>query len=154
VTLAAGVLAGATAFALSVPGIDRSTSRRALPFVTALVWAGLLAVLLANGGQPAQRLMAFPVNWPCGYKILGFSVIFGGAILVLLRRAAPLDFVWTGSLAALAATAMAAAATQLVCPVDDPAHQLVGHVVPVIVLAAAGTAIGVRALNWLRPAGR
>jgi hypothetical protein len=56
---------------------------------------------------------------------------------------------WTASLAALASSALAAAATQLICPVDDPAHQLVGHVVPVAIIAVAGTVIGRRALNWL-----
>jgi hypothetical protein len=69
-----------------------------------------------------------------------------------LRRAAPLELTWTAALAALSSTALAAAATQLICPVDDPAHQIVGHVVPVTVLALLGTVIGFRALNWVRSA--
>jgi hypothetical protein len=148
-TAGAGVLAGAAAFVLSVPGAERSRIHRFLPVVCAIAWSLLLGVVLANGGRPFGRLLAFPVNWPCGYKILAFSVVFGSALLVALRRAAPLEPTWTASLGALASSALAAAATQLICPVDDPAHQLVGHVVPVAIIAVAGTVIGRRALNWL-----
>ena len=68
----------------------------------------------------------------------------------MLRRAAPLRQAWTGALATLAAAALGAAATQVLCPIDDPAHQLVGHVLPVILLAIAGTIAGRRAFDWLR----
>jgi hypothetical protein len=147
-TVGAGVLAGAAAFVLSVPGAERSRTQRFLPPACAMAWALLLGVLLVNGGRAVDRLLAFPVNWPCGYKIFTLSVVFGSALLVALRRAAPLEPARTAAFAALAASALAAAATQLVCPVDDPAHQLVGHVLPVIMLAVAGTVIGYPMLNF------
>jgi hypothetical protein len=50
---------------------------------------------------------------------------------------------------ALAAVALGAAATQFICPLDDPAHQLVGHVLPVAFLAVFGAIAGRRSLNWL-----
>ena len=149
-TLSTAILAAAAAFVLSVPGAERSRVQRVLPWVALGGWAVLLAALLVSGGDPVARVLAFPVNWPCGYKILGFSLISGTALFVALRRAAPLERLWTASVAALAATAFGAVATQFVCPVDDPAHQLVGHVLPVIVLAAIGTAIGVRSLDGVR----
>jgi hypothetical protein len=149
-TAAAGIFAGAAAFVLSVPGAERYRAQRIIPFICAIAWTLLLGVLLIGGGRGVERLVAFPVNWPCGYKILAFSVIFGSALLIGLRRAAPLELIWSAALAALSSTALAAAATQLICPVDDPAHQIVGHVVPVTVLAILGTLIGFRTLNWRR----
>jgi hypothetical protein len=68
----------------------------------------------------------------------------------MLRRAAPLRLGWVAALATLAAVALAAAATQFICPIDDPAHQLVGHVLPVVVLAIGGAIGGRRSLDWLR----
>ena len=43
---------------------------------------------------------------------------------------------------------VAAVATQLICPVDDPAHLIVGHVVPVAFLSAWGAMVGRRWLDW------
>jgi len=146
-TLLTALLAAIAAFVLSVPGAERTKAQRIVPFVAVCAWAALLGTLLIAGGDPVARVIAFPVNWPCPYKILGFSLVPGFALFALLRRAAPLEPMWSASLAALAATAFGAVATQLICPVDDPAHQIVGHVLPVIVLAMAGTAIGFRALD-------
>jgi hypothetical protein len=153
-TLAAGLFAGAAAFMLSVPAAEHYRAQRIVPFVLAIAWTLLLGYLLIGGGRGVERLLAFPVNWPCSYKILAFSVIFGTALLIGLRRAAPLEPTWTAALAALSSTALAAAATQLICPIDDAAHQIVGHLVPVIVLALLGTVIGFRTLNWRRSARR
>ena len=146
ITLITAVLAGVAAFVLSVPG-EHPKAQRIVPFVAAGAWAALLGTFLIAGGNPVARVAAFPVNWPCGYKILGFSVIPGFTLFALLRRAAPLEPVLNAALAALAAAGLGAVATQLICPVDDPAHQLVGHVLPVVVLATVGTAIGFRTLD-------
>jgi hypothetical protein len=150
ITLLTAVLAAVAAFVLSVPGAERTKAQRIMPFVAVCAWTALLGTFLIAGGDPVARVIAFPVNWPCGYKILGFSIVPGFVLFALLRRAAPLEPVWNASLAALAATALGAAATQFICPVDDPAHQLVGHVLPVVVLAAAGTIAGYQSLrkNW------
>jgi hypothetical protein len=149
ITLASALLAASAAFALTIPGAERSRAQRVLPLAAVSGWALFLAVLVITGGDAVARVLAFPVNWPCGYKILGFSLVSGGALFVGLRRGAPLEPTWTACLAALAATAFAAVATQLVCPVDDPAHQLVGHVLPVVVLMTIGAALG---SGVLRPA--
>jgi hypothetical protein len=146
-TLLTALLAAAAAFVLSVPGAERSRVQRMLPFVAGGAWVALLSALLIAGGNSAARVLAFPVNWPCSYKIFGFGLIPGIALVTLLRRAAPLQPVWSTFLAALASTALGAAATQFICPVDDPAHQLVGHVLPVIVFAVVGTIVGYRALE-------
>jgi hypothetical protein len=68
----------------------------------------------------------------------------------MLRRAAPLRLGWSAALATLAGMGLGAAATQLICPIDDPAHQLVGHLLPAAVFVVIGTIAGRRVIDWLR----
>jgi hypothetical protein len=65
----------------------------------------------------------------------------------MLRRASALQPRWTAGLATLAAAALAAVAVQLICPIDDPAHQIVSHVTTVLVLVAVGALAGRQALT-------
>ena len=62
----------------------------------------------------------------------------GWVLLPMLRRAAPLRRAWSAALATLASVAFGAAATQFHLSIDDPAHQLVGHVLPVALLGLGG----------------
>jgi hypothetical protein len=135
-TVFAAALASVAAFSMSVPDADRSMLQQIVAYAAFASWVVVLAALLVAGGHATARLRAFPVNWPCSAKILGFSLLPAATLFVSLRRAAPLQLVQSAALAALGATALGAVATQFICPVDDPAHQLVGHVVPVVVLFA------------------
>jgi hypothetical protein len=121
-----------------------------MPLVAGGVWALALVVLLTTGGDPVQRVLALPFHWACLIEIVGLSIVPGWALFAMLRRAAPLQRAWSAALATLAAVALAAVATQIICPVDDPAHQLVGHVLPVALRSVWGAIVGRRWLNWLR----
>ena len=139
-------------FVLSVPGAERSPLRRGVPIAAGLMWVSGLIVLLTAGGNSGQRLTALPIHAACIIEIAGFGLLVGWPLFAMLRRAAPLHQAWTAALATLAATALGAAATQFICPIDDPAHQLVGHFLPVLVFSVAGTFAGRRWLDWLRTA--
>lgn len=149
-TFATALLAAAGALVLSVPGAERSVLQRVAPLVIGGLWAVALVVLLTAGGDAVRRLLQWPFHWACLIEIAALGVIPGWALFGMMRRAAPLDRAWSGALATLAAVSIAAVATQLLCPVDDPAHQLVGHVLPVAVLSMLGAFAGRRYLNWLR----
>ena len=82
-----------------------------------------------------RRVLALPFHVACLIEIAGLSLVPGWALFAMLRRAAPLRRAWSGALATLAAVALGAAATQFLCPIDDPAHQLVGHLLPVAILS-------------------
>ena len=149
-TLGTALLSAAGAFVLSVPGIERSPLQRAVPLLAGGVWALVLVVLLTTGGNPVQRILALPFHWACVIEIVGLSIVPSWVLFVMLRRAAPLRRAWSAAFATLAAVALAAVATQVICPLDDPAHQLVGHLLPVALLSLSGTIVGRRWLNWLR----
>lgn len=146
-TLATGLVAAASAMTLSVPGAERTPFPRIASVTLALVWLMTLVVRLAAGGDAWARLAALPNHWACVAEIVALSMMSGWVFLVMLRRAAPLRPRWTAGLATLAATALGAAAVQLICPIDDPAHQIVSHVATIVVLVVVGTLAGRRALS-------
>ena len=148
-TLVTALLSAAGAFVLSVPGAERSPLQRVVPLLAGGVWALVLVVLLTTGGDPMRRVLALPFHWACLIEIAGLSVVPAWVLFAMLRRAAPLRRTWSAALATLAAVALGAVATQFICPIDDPAHQLVGHFLPVAFLSVVGAIAGHRWLNWL-----
>ena len=149
VLIAVGLIAASAAFVLSVPGAERTSAWRVGAILLAVGWALMFVGRLIAGGDAWTRLAAFPNHWGCVSRITALSLLSGVALYVMLRRAAPLQRAWSSALATLAATGFAAAATHIMCPVDDPAHHIASHVLPVTLLAIVGTVVGRR---WL--AGR
>jgi hypothetical protein len=149
-TIATGIAAAASALLLGIPGAERSPAQRSVALLLLAGWVASLAVMLVSGGAAMERLLALPVHAACAVEIAGFALVPGWALFNMLRHAAPLKRAWTAVLAALAATALGAAATQIVCPLDDPAHHLVGHMMPVVLFTIAGAAARQRSLIWLR----
>ena len=151
-TIATSLLAAASALVLAIPGAEQSPfQQRMAPLIAGSAWAIGLAYLLTTEGASARRLLEWPFHLLCLIEIVGLGLIPGFALLSMLRRAAPLQRAWSGALAALAAVALGAAATQFLCPLDDPAHQLVGHLFPVVGLSMVGALAGRRYLNWMNP---
>lgn len=148
-TIATALISAASALVLSVPGAERSAWQRVLPLLMGGLWALTLVVLLTGGGNPVQRLLLWPLHWLCVIEITALGIVPALALFTMLRRAAPLRRYWSAALATLASVAIGAAATQFLCPLDDPAHQLVGHLLPVAVLSMLGALAGHRFLNWL-----
>ena len=149
-TIGTALLSAASALVLGVPGAERWVWQRVLPLTAGVVWALALVYLLMIEGAALRRLQQWPFHWLCLIEIVGLSIGPSWALVVMLRRAAPVRRAWAGALATLAAVAVGAAATQFLCPLDDPAHQLVGHAFPVAVLALLGALVGRRYLNWMR----
>ncbi|HYN05982.1 MAG TPA: NrsF family protein [Vicinamibacterales bacterium] len=148
-TIAIGILAAAAALVLGIPAAERTRLQRWLPLVAAGAWAGLLGRDVLLGGSVAARLLQLPIHLACILEIAGLAILPGLILFGMLRRSAPLRLEWAAGLSGLAALAVAAAGTQLICPVDDPAHLFIGHFIPVAGLAIVGAVLGRRRLNWL-----
>jgi hypothetical protein len=147
-TLVTACVAAAAAFILSVPGAERSPLQRVVPFVAGGVWAVMLVDSLRARGNAVERLLALPLHAACIAEIVGLGAVLAWVLFNMLRRAAPIDRTWCAALATLAAVALSAAATQIICPIDDPAHQLIGHFAPVAVLVILGAVAGRGRLEW------
>ena len=108
-----------------------------MPLAAVLGWA---ALVLSSGWHDAS------IGWRCILRLSLFSLAPAGAALFMLRQAAPLSPRWTGGLALLAVSSLAMLGTQLVCPKDGPAHLLLWHLAPALLVALAGASLGRRLL--------
>lgn len=143
--LVAMIFSAGAALVASVPGAERSPLVRAVPILALAGWLGLWLVLALSSTHVGRVF-----HTACAIEILGIAIVCGLALFVMVRRAAPLRPGWTAAMACLAAVTIGAAATQIICPVDDATHQLVGHVLMAIVVGAAGTLVGRRAIHLSR----
>ncbi len=148
--LIATVSGAAAALVMSVPGAERSPRQRVLPIAAAVAWVGTWLLMMVT--SPAGQTRLFHAG--CAIEIAVLSVVSGWALLTMTRRAAPLQPGWTAGIAAIAAVTVASAATQVICPVDDPAHQLVGHVLIAAAVGLAGFVVGRGRLVWRRSGTR
>ena len=139
--LATGITSAASALVLSIPGAERSPAQRGIPLALFAGWGLSLTAMVVSGGQALSRVTALPIHVACIVEIAAFALVTGWALFRMVRRAAPLSRTWIAVLASLAAAALGAVATQLVCPIDDPAHHLVGHLTPAALIAVFGAAV-------------
>jgi hypothetical protein len=141
--LLATISSAAAAFVSSVPGAERSPLQRIVPIAAAVAWpAAWLTLIPANIDSNGTRVF----HSGCAIEIAGLASVSGWALVAMLRRAAPLGPGWTAGMASLAAVTIASAATQVICPIDDRAHQLVGHVLVAAGVIVAASVIGRRLL--------
>jgi hypothetical protein len=128
-----------TALQLSVPGADQRAWTRWWPllFLGALVAVTaaelMMVAVVGDAGAPFY-------GWRCVRKLTFVGVLPAFGAIVLIRRAAPLDPVWTALLGLAAAGAAGALTSELACPVRFPMHVMLWHVLPIVVYAAVGTA--------------
>lgn len=139
---AAGIAAGASAFALSVPRTHRLTATPWLPVAALVAWSGGLAI--ESLAAPARAAL----HISCVLKTVAFAAVPAVSIVWMLRRAAPIARTWTALLAGIAGGALGALATQLACGVDAAPHHLYSHVAPAIVAAACTMLLARPLLRW------
>ena len=135
--LSLSALAGLGLMRLRIPGLATGARAARPALALGFAWIAVLAIELFAPG-PASTLGARALCW---LQVLVFSLPPLAGALALARRAAPLERGWTGLLAGLAAGSLPALAMQLGC-MDEPLHALIAHLGPVLLVAAAGAALG------------
>jgi hypothetical protein len=145
------VLAALAAFQLSVPGHPRVWAL--LPLPATLVWvAASGAGCLRSWLIPDVHLATMNEEKDCLLFIVGLSVPLSVLLIVMLRRAFPLD---PGPIAALAGLASAAAAASLLLlfhPFDASATDLTVHAFAVGLVVGANRIFGGRSLEIVKKA--
>jgi hypothetical protein len=135
---AAGVLLAGQALRHAVPGME---SER----VAGVLGLGALggALLLREPIQGALSMEAFvALGAPCAGTALGLAAGPWAALVIALRRGAPLSAARAGALAGGAAAVLAFLLLRLRCPVDEVLHVVAWHALPVVVAGVACTAVG------------
>jgi len=146
VTTAGGALGVAAAAVWLALGRGRSMlgrSRRRLLLGSVLIPLALLTWKVGS----SLAFGAAMVPWPDrpGERCLSLSLLVAiGPLLSFLaiRRSAPLHPALNGAVLGVAAGACAWVTADLWCPVAHVPHMLLGHVLPLLVLAGAGALLG------------
>jgi hypothetical protein len=148
--LAVGVLAGWVALRSAVPGAVRSPVETWVPVAALGAWGAILIQQVAAAGPLVSAIVSEGAVAGCMWKTYGIAVGPALVILLLARRAAPLDWRWTGGLSALSALAFGVIGTELICPITGHAHLFNWHYLPVAVMTVIGFGAGSLAAraNW------
>jgi len=138
------ITAGISAFYMSVPGSPRGIV--ALPALPLAVWLGALgsgcAVELSEQGTAALG-----TSWGC-LKFIGLtSLPLGGAMALMLRKAAPLAPSPTMAMGALAAAAFGSAGLELFHHLQTSTMVLIWHLGTVAAVTLIASALGRRVLG-------
>ena len=139
-TLVTGIAAVVAAFQLSLP--DRSQAWALLPLPSLALWIG-------SSSYSCYRswITAGPTGWALGESahcfmfILGFSLPLALGLLLVLRRARPLEPVRVAAMGALGVAALAAAALQFFHPFDVTVLDLGVHFAAMALVVVLSCAI-------------
>ena len=146
-TLATGITAAAAAFATTIPGYRRSIVL--LPALPLAIWLGslgqsCLATLVVLGPHG----LALRPGWLCLPAIALTGALPALAMMVMLRRGAPLFPHLSVGLGALAAAGLGNFGLRLFHPQDSSLMVLVWQFGSVFLLTALATCAGRHVLSW------
>ena len=114
-----------------------------------LLWYGSLIYRWLMAGAAGQLTSSgFWSGHHCAMYVVANAIVPGALVFGLVARGATIRPLLCGSLAALGVATLAASFLQFFCPMEDPAHLMVFHVLPVILLAPVGMLVGRVMLKW------
>lgn len=147
--LGMAVSAAMAAFCLSRPDGYQKPWIKYIPFAFLIPW-----IIVAFGGsagdlQLADFLQSMSLDqFSCTQHIVLISTPPAIAMFFILRKGATIRCCWAGSMAAWSVTAFVYMLMRLIEQNDDPAHLLVWHAVPIVLICMVGMMIGKFALRW------
>ncbi|MCB0422458.1 MAG: DUF1109 family protein [Bdellovibrionales bacterium] len=138
-----------SALSFSVPG--RSNKKLQWSPVSYLaLWATLLLLLFLNWSMFSDELknQDWHPTFFCPTVLAVMSLPAGLILARLVLKGAVFSPSWTGFFVALSSCAIAAFGLQMSCHVGHPAHLLLMHFLPALIIALAGVYFGRRFLKW------
>ncbi|MGK0296969.1 MAG: hypothetical protein ACI9XC_000569 [Gammaproteobacteria bacterium] len=137
------------AFCLSRPDGFQVPWVKYVPFPLIIVWS--LIAFSSAGSDIGFQYLWQSVNldrYDCPLHILFFSTLPGIVIFVLIRMGVAIKYYWAGVMSTLSVTAFAYLFMRLVEGNDNPAHLIIWHIVPIILMCLLGIYAGRKALRW------
>lgn len=130
-----------SALLLSIPGQVKGKFFKLFSLLPFGIWAFLL--ILENIIKPEFHSVR---GMSCASEVIVLGVIQSIFMFVILRRAIALDRAWVGFLVLISAAGLGVWLLQFTCHNDDPAHLLVWHFLPALILGILGVFIGKKIL--------
>ena len=147
--LTTAVTAGFAAFASTIPGYDRRTVL--LPLVPFLVWVGSLgAGCLRSWIVMGPDGLSLHPDWLCFPAIVIVGLVPAIALVIMLRRGAPLAPHVTSALAGLAAAGLGDFGLRFFHPQDASVMVLTWQMGTVLLLMLLASQCGRLLFNWRR----
>lgn len=144
------VASAAFALALLATTLVLAPWRRPRSILRGTVLAVPLLLLAAGLTASSVAPDARPMGWPLHSMCLSLFAVLGGLLLAIgllgIRPLDPIAPTTTGAALGAAVGAWVTLAVSLQCPSAESTHVLVGHVTPVLAVAAVGAALGARTL--------
>jgi hypothetical protein len=141
-SLLTSVGAAFAALTLAIPGATRTPLVYRVP---AAVFALLIVLATAATWSAGHGLRD---AWPwmhCAACVLAVALLPAALLWVMIERSAPLRPRLAAALAFMAAGSVGTMAIAIICPLTDPGHILLGHIVPVALFAVVGVGLaGIR----------
>ena len=134
-------VAGGAALRLGVPGSGWPRAMRLAVAAGLASWGLVSVAMLVATDAPIGALRDVQPHISCALRTLAIGLVPAALLIMMLRRASPLQPRRAGSFAVLAGAALGVMGTQFVCPDDSAAHHLVWHAAPVLMFAAMGLAL-------------
>lgn len=145
-----GLLGAASALAvlrMASPRVGNSHEGARWSFAMLGLLPATAIVTLAIGGSLAS-IMTDPYGVECMVSGVGFGMVTALALVLWLRRGAPVSLKAAGVFTGVASGAIGSFSLGLACPVDTIGHLGVWHVLPVAIAAVAGRFIVPLMVRW------
>jgi hypothetical protein len=143
--LAGALVSANVMYRQSIPGLS---SRRAEKLAYGVLGLLLLAIVCRGGDFSFGHQLDWYVG-RCGPIIFGLGLLYSFALMGWqVRRGAPTRPARGGLWAALSAGLTGSLILQLICEHASPAHLLLWHVSPILLLGAFGAWLGRKLLSW------
>jgi hypothetical protein len=143
---AAAIICAALALKSAIPG--RMLSAKEVVVAIALVLVGTLVLVMAQPMATSDLLGDFALNgWRCAVNTVLSGTLPWLGLWWLIRRGASMNGWLSGLLAGGGALSFSFAVMRIVCPIDDPLHLLIWHLVPALTVIGLSALAG---LKWLR----
>jgi hypothetical protein len=140
------VILGALALQSAIPGRDLRLRKAALAAVLALAATILISALSPiNISYPLKEFVL--VGLQCALRIALFGSLPVAALWWMVRRGAPFQGGLSGLLVGGSAFFFAFAILRIECPINDPLHIIVWHLLPALALTGVAAVAGAR---WLK----
>jgi hypothetical protein len=136
------------ALCLSRPDGQQMPWIRFVPFGFLVLWTGVAFTGASDISWTSIFHTVTLCQFSCAWHILIFSVPPSIAMFLTIRKGAPIQCCWAGSMATLSVTALGYLWLRLVELNDNPLHLIVWHVLPIMVICLVGMMAGKYILRW------
>ena len=145
--LVLGVASATSVVAMASPRVgNRHDAPKWTMAMAAVLPAAALVTMAVQ--QSGSAMLDDPYGLLCAIAALASSSVTATALLLWLRRGAPVSLNTAGLHLGVAAGALGSAAYGLACPIDGIVHLGIFHVAPVIVAGLIGRPAVPRLLRW------